>query len=189
MNFVDGGACCGQLHPLVASYERAARQGDAEAQCDLARCYDYGIGIDTDCKMALHWYEKAAKQGHKKGAHWAANLCVECGWRRKGAELMWLTHPDAAAARVSITTSLEELFIYGRLTLLDPDKAREMDKCNPHVLDRARRVYNESATRARSAALCWVHANALCNKDMSRFIGQLVWQSREDAVAWCGPEF
>ena len=43
-----------------------AEKGDAEAQCNLAQCYDGGIsvGITNDFHEAVKWYRKAADQGH-----------------------------------------------------------------------------------------------------------------------------
>ena len=44
----------------------AARKGDAEAQYNLGACYEFGGGAPKDIDLAKEWYEKAAKQGHKK---------------------------------------------------------------------------------------------------------------------------
>lgn len=44
----------------------AAKKGDAEAQYNLGACYEFGGGAPKDIDLARQWYEKAAKQGHKK---------------------------------------------------------------------------------------------------------------------------
>ncbi len=48
------------------SYESAAKQGYAQAQYNLGRCYEKGLGTTKDSKAAATWYTKAAAQGHAK---------------------------------------------------------------------------------------------------------------------------
>ena len=43
-----------------------AKDGDAEAQLNLGRCYSDGIGIRQDYKEAIKWYKKAAKQDYAR---------------------------------------------------------------------------------------------------------------------------
>lgn len=43
-----------------------ARAGDMESQYDLGKMYTEGVGVDTDMKKAIDWYEKAAAQGYEK---------------------------------------------------------------------------------------------------------------------------
>jgi TPR repeat protein len=40
----------------------AAERGDAQAQYELGRAYEDGIGVKTDVKEAVAWYAKAAEQ-------------------------------------------------------------------------------------------------------------------------------
>ena len=42
---------------------KAAEQGDAEAQFNLAGMYLTGEGVQEDYGKAVHWYSKAAEQG------------------------------------------------------------------------------------------------------------------------------
>ena len=44
-------------------FERAADQGNAFAQHNLAVMYDTGEGVAKDYKKAVYWFEKAADQG------------------------------------------------------------------------------------------------------------------------------
>ena len=44
----------------------AADQGHAEAQCALARCFAYGLGIPKNYVESAKWYRKAAEQGHSE---------------------------------------------------------------------------------------------------------------------------
>jgi len=44
-------------------YEKAAAQGNKEAQFNLGRLYAQGRGVPLDYAMGRQWYEKAAAQG------------------------------------------------------------------------------------------------------------------------------
>ncbi|MBR3425326.1 MAG: sel1 repeat family protein, partial [Neisseriaceae bacterium] len=43
--------------------EKAAEQGDAQGQYNLAILYNEGQGVEQDYVQAKQWYEKAAEQG------------------------------------------------------------------------------------------------------------------------------
>ena len=45
-------------------YEKAAEQGDADAQCMLGKLYYGGEGVEKNSREAFKWIEKAAEQGH-----------------------------------------------------------------------------------------------------------------------------
>jgi hypothetical protein len=53
----------------VKWYTKAAEQGDAKAQHNLALMYDIGQGVPQDYKQAVKWYTKAAEQGHAGAQH------------------------------------------------------------------------------------------------------------------------
>jgi TPR repeat protein len=44
-------------------YQKAATQGNIIAQCNLACCYEDGIGVPKDLVEACRWYSLAAKGG------------------------------------------------------------------------------------------------------------------------------
>ena len=44
-------------------YEKAAEQGNADAQFNLGFMYQDGRGLKQSDEKAVEWYEKAAKQG------------------------------------------------------------------------------------------------------------------------------
>ncbi|CAB4417621.1 unnamed protein product [Rhizophagus irregularis] len=44
-------------------YQKAAENGDKEAQFNLGVCYEEGIGIEKDEVEASYWYQEAAQQG------------------------------------------------------------------------------------------------------------------------------
>ena len=50
------------------SHTKDSNQGEAEAQFNLAQCYDYGYGVPKDKAEAANWYRKAAEQGHGEAA-------------------------------------------------------------------------------------------------------------------------
>ena len=45
-------------------YQQKAKQGDADAQFNLALLYYHGVGTPQDTRYAIYWYTKAAQQGH-----------------------------------------------------------------------------------------------------------------------------
>ena len=47
----------------VEWYQKAAQQGDAQAQFNLGEMYRRGHGVTQDYEKAVEWYQKAAKQG------------------------------------------------------------------------------------------------------------------------------
>ena len=47
----------------VEWYEKAAKQGYANAQYPLGAMYHLDHGVDVNYKKARKWYEKAAEQG------------------------------------------------------------------------------------------------------------------------------
>jgi TPR repeat protein len=49
----------------VEWYRKAAEQGNAHAQFNLARMYDVGEGVPKDTAKAVEWHRKAAEQGHE----------------------------------------------------------------------------------------------------------------------------
>ena len=48
----------------VEWYQKAAQQGDAEAQFNLGVMYKNGDGVTQDYEKAVEWYQKAADQGY-----------------------------------------------------------------------------------------------------------------------------
>ena len=53
--------CCSK-----SKYQKAAEQGNAEAQFNLGLCYKRGEGVTKDYAKAVFWYHKAAEQGYAK---------------------------------------------------------------------------------------------------------------------------
>ena len=81
----------------IKQLQKAAEQGDAEAQNNLGRCYVKGDGVEKDEKEAVKWFRKAAEQGNAV-AQCKLGLCYHNGegvkqddakaaeWLRKAAD-------------------------------------------------------------------------------------------------------
>lgn len=78
-------------------YRKAAEQGNAQAQFELADCYRKGEGVSEDDVEAVKWYRKAAEQGdsdaqfylgccYDNGEGVGQNLAEAAAWYRKAAE-------------------------------------------------------------------------------------------------------
>ena len=48
----------------VKWYQKAAEQGDTDAQFALGKCYYYGNGTEVNYETAARWIQKAAEQGN-----------------------------------------------------------------------------------------------------------------------------
>ena len=78
-----------EYYTLAANQEDAETQnraicengegvGNADAQCNLGRCYESGQGVEKDLKKAVQYYKLAANQGHLFAQNNLA-LCFEKG--------------------------------------------------------------------------------------------------------------
>lgn len=81
----------------VRMYFQLARQGDAEAQLQLGKCYFYGNGIDINKEKGIKWYRKAAEQENAEAQYYLGrnyhrgdgiekSLQEAVNWYRKAAE-------------------------------------------------------------------------------------------------------
>ncbi|MDR0705316.1 MAG: sel1 repeat family protein, partial [Planctomycetaceae bacterium] len=60
-------------------FRKAAEQGHVGAQCNLARCYLNGWGVDEDYAKTFEWFRKAAEQGYAQ-AQFDVGYCFKEGW-------------------------------------------------------------------------------------------------------------
>lgn len=60
-------------------YQKAAEQGDASAQFNMAVMYHEGRGATQDFTKARYWYQKSAAQGDKD-AQYNLGILYEYGW-------------------------------------------------------------------------------------------------------------
>jgi uncharacterized protein len=97
---------CWAAGEIVSDLTKKAEAGDATAQFDLGRTYCFGLGgVPKDPAQALHWFRKAAEQGHAQaeglvGVMYGQGLGVPkdsktaVDWFRKAAD-----HGDRTAQR------------------------------------------------------------------------------------------
>ena len=58
--------------PEVSALQKAAEDGDSQAEFALGQAYDFGKGIAQNDTAAYTWYHKAAEQDtHPLRMHWA----------------------------------------------------------------------------------------------------------------------
>ncbi len=50
----------------IESLQQQAAQGNAQAQDELASCYETGKGVPQSYEKAAEWYQKAAEQSYAK---------------------------------------------------------------------------------------------------------------------------
>ena len=55
-----------QAIPLL---QKSAELGNPEAQYNLGYCYEFGVGIEKDEKIATSWYQKSADQNYNDGLY------------------------------------------------------------------------------------------------------------------------
>ena len=65
-------------HLAFVYYQKAALQGDGEAQNSLGHCYEDGSGCEQNYEHAAEWFEKAALQGDA-GAQCSLGVAYEHG--------------------------------------------------------------------------------------------------------------
>lgn len=68
--------------------QKAAQNGDAEAQMNLAHCYEVGDVFRKDINLALKWYAKSASQGNVSSSKKVAKL------RTKANTFAFEDHPN-----------------------------------------------------------------------------------------------
>lgn len=59
-------------------YQKAATQGDSNAQLNLGACYEVGCGVAQNFQTAVHWYEKGAAQDNAMAQYHLA-MCLRSG--------------------------------------------------------------------------------------------------------------
>ena len=71
----------------IVCLKTQAAQGDDQAQCELARRYEHGVGLGQSDRKALHWYRQPAEQNVAKAQYNVGRLF---GARQYSAEaVVW----------------------------------------------------------------------------------------------------
>lgn len=188
---------------LVANAKTAADYERIALACGQGWGFsDNGIlfRVPKDPKAAIYWGKKALGLGRLSTAKELSHEYYRMGNRREGAyyhfqavslhfKESWRDYLDDHVARFyqygepeTDKARLEELFEFGRCGFLDPVGRQYMNDRGQFLA--ATLVYDTTCTRARAAALCWVHFNVLGNKDVTRMIGRLVWEARAFPWVW-----
>ena len=69
---------------LIRNTTALAKGGKAFAQCLLGKIFQNGMGFPPDIHQAIHWYEKAALQGHSEAQYLLAQCLIESGGNPPG---------------------------------------------------------------------------------------------------------
>ncbi|MDO4921346.1 MAG: dynamin family protein [Phascolarctobacterium sp.] len=72
-----GGGITVDEEEAVEWYRKAAEQGQLYAQYNLARCLNYGIGVEANGSEAVKWYKKSAEQGYDDAQYMLAKYYEE----------------------------------------------------------------------------------------------------------------
>ena len=113
--FFLGVACYEKGHytQAVQHFRTAAEQGIAEAQFNLALCYEHGKGVEQDQAEAIRWYRAAAEQGDAKAQFSLAGFYFEGNGVEKSWEkaLLWTkrAHEHGYDLAAQLLEEFEEL--------------------------------------------------------------------------------
>ena len=66
------------LHERTRNFYLLARDGDPEAQYQLANCYSKGYGVEVNDSLAFVWAKRSAEQDYPSGLYFLA-YCYETG--------------------------------------------------------------------------------------------------------------
>lgn len=78
-------------------YNKAAEQGNSEAQFQCARMYELGDGAQKSNNKALEWYQKAVAQNHTKAQYNLALMYLDFSEKKYYRDTFLLTRPPEDA--------------------------------------------------------------------------------------------
>ena len=101
----------GLMGDFVASLEKDAEAGQAEAQFSLGEMYSEGQGVPQDYARAYRWYRQAAAQGHAEAQHSLGELyALGHGPQQSYAKALEWYVKAAAQGHAEAQYSLGELY-------------------------------------------------------------------------------
>ena len=110
-------------------YEKAAEQGNEEAEFWTGRCLALGEGVKTDTSEAVKWYTKAAEKGHPKAQNNLGNCYATGDGIEKNEEKAVKWYRKAADQKeTNAQYNLGNCYHDGKGTLQDYNKAYEYYK-------------------------------------------------------------
>jgi hypothetical protein len=80
LEFMKNGDACYEQEDYVKAfdwYQRAANQGNDDAQINLGSMYEHGNGVQQDYSQAFEWYQKAANQGYVNAKYYLGDMDSE----------------------------------------------------------------------------------------------------------------
>lgn len=159
---------------------RDAKEGDADAMCHLAKCYEHGYGVRPSTRNAVEWYTKAAEKGNEAAA-------FEMARRYAAGEGV---KPDAKKAVEMYTALAEEgnkaaLYELGSIYYRNKDGLEEKKKDS-------RKDFALSFSPEKAEA-CWKKALKDSEREQEKYVSIIAdtWRhtrgstpSLEDEQAW-----
>lgn len=95
-------------------YQKAAKLGDAVAQCNIGLCYADGVGVKQDFTQAAYWFQKAADQGDVLAQEFLGMLYKEgIGVKQDLAQAVFWLQKAAEQGNISAQTNLGIFYYYG----------------------------------------------------------------------------
>lgn len=114
------------LEKAVKWYQKAAEQGFARAQCNLAYMYKNGEGIEKDYVKAVEWYRKAADQGYARAQNNLGDMYYYAyGVEKDYKKAMELYRKSAEQGYARAQTNLGYMYRYGKGVITNHSKAIE----------------------------------------------------------------
>lgn len=113
-----------------------AERGDADAQFQLGRTFQHGLGIGKDLRSAEAWYKRAAKQGHAGAKQELSLLAPQPSTApRQSPEITDKKNPNSWGAAATIIGGLVVLGILGEANKREEYMkrgCREVRQTEPH---------------------------------------------------------
>jgi TPR repeat protein len=135
----------------MARLRKAAEQGDAVAQRELAIAYEKGEGVAANDEMAAKWYRKAAEQGDGYAEITMGNMYVQ----GKGVSMNYTTALDWYRLAEKHGDSYTRNYARDRIANIEKyiatERTREQQMAN-FIREGNERTARENAAAARAAA-------------------------------------
>ena len=111
---------CEDLCGAAECFQKAAEEGNAEAQCELGVCFANGEGIGKNSDQALYWYKKSAGQGNIDAMFNMGGIFDE---RNEVQQAFHWYQQAADKGSADAQYSLGLCYELGRGVFVDPEKA------------------------------------------------------------------
>jgi TPR repeat protein len=131
-----------EFKKVFAQTKELAEKGDAQAQCELGWCYDYGKGVLKDHVEAVKWFKNSAEQGDANGQSALADCySFGSGVIKDQAEAVKWYLKSAEQGHGVAQMHLAEHYHYGKGVTKDPVEAYAYINLARITTEWARRYY------------------------------------------------